>query len=54
VDFFEGLQVGPEYALAVLKGSPPAAMMLALYILSPLGQKALLDYGFRPVGLPAD
>jgi ABC-type molybdate transport system substrate-binding protein len=54
VDFPASLRVGPEYSLAVLKGSPPSAMMLALYILSPVGQKALLDYGFKPVGLPED
>jgi molybdate transport system substrate-binding protein len=54
VDFPEALQVGPEYALAVMKDAPPSAMMLALYILSPAGQKTLLDYGFRPAGLPAD
>lgn len=54
VDFPEAPQVGPEYALAVLKDAPPSAMRLALYILSPAGQKTLLDYGFRPVGLPAN
>jgi hypothetical protein len=51
VDFPEALQVGPEYALAVLKRSPPAA---TLYILSPAGQKTLFDYSFKPVGLPMD
>jgi molybdate transport system substrate-binding protein len=54
VDFPQSLQVGAEYSLAVLKGSPPAAMLLALYILSPTGQKALRDCGFKPVGLPAE
>ena len=54
VDFPETLQVGPEYALAVLKGAPPTAMMLALYLLSPAGQKTLLDYGFKSVGPPTD
>jgi hypothetical protein len=54
VDFPETLQVGPEYSLAVLKGAPAWVMMLALYILSPAGQKTLLDYGFKPVGVPAD
>jgi hypothetical protein len=29
-------------------------MMLALYLLSPAGQKTLLDYGFKPVGPPTD
>ena len=54
VDFPVALQVGSEYALAVIKGASPAAMMLALHILSPVGQKTLLDYGFKPVGLPSN
>jgi len=48
------LQVGPEYGLAVLKGAPPEAMMLALTILSPIGQKILADHGFQPVTLPSE
>jgi ABC-type molybdate transport system substrate-binding protein len=50
----EELQVGPEYGLAVLKDAPPEAMLLALTILSPSGQKTLADSGFRPVALPSE
>jgi hypothetical protein len=46
------LQVGPEYGLAVTKDAPPAAMLLALIILSPIGQRVLADRGFRLVTLP--
>lgn len=46
------LQVGPAYGLAVLKHAPPAAMMLALTILSPAGQTILAQHGFQPVTLP--
>jgi ABC-type molybdate transport system substrate-binding protein len=53
VSFPPRLQVGPEYALAVLKDSRPGAQMLALAILSPAGQKILAEHGFRPVALPA-
>jgi molybdate transport system substrate-binding protein len=44
---------GPEYGLAVFKDSGPHAPDLALFILSPQGQRILADYGFAPVGLPA-
>jgi molybdate transport system substrate-binding protein len=54
VAFPPQLQVGPEYALAVLKDAQPGALMLALTILSPAGQKILAEYGFRPVGLPSE
>jgi len=53
VDFPEALQVGPQYGLAVLKDAKPAAMLLALTILSPEGQAILARNGFKPVGLPA-
>jgi ABC-type molybdate transport system substrate-binding protein len=46
------LQVGPEYALAVLKDGDPLAAELALYILSPKGQGILARSGFTPVSLP--
>lgn len=46
------LQVGPEYALAVLKNARPQAMQLALTVMSPQGQKVLADRGFIPVTLP--
>jgi molybdate transport system substrate-binding protein len=48
------LQIGPEYALAVLKNAHPAAELLALTILSPEGQKIMAQRGFRPVTLPSD
>jgi molybdate transport system substrate-binding protein len=48
------LQVGPEYALAVLKDADPAAQLLALTILSPEGQKILAQRGFKPVTLPGE
>jgi len=48
------LQVGPEYGLAVLKDAQPAALLLALTILSPDGQRTMAQYGFKPVTLPSD
>lgn len=54
VPFPVELQVGPEYGLAVLKGAHPAALSLALAILSPAGQKIMAARGFRPVTLPSD
>ena len=54
VAFPPELQVGPEYGLAVLKDARPEAILLALAILSPAGQKVLADRGFRPVALPAE
>jgi molybdate transport system substrate-binding protein len=50
--FPPGLQVGPEYALAVLKNGDPLAGELALYVLSPRGQAILERSGFTPVSLP--
>jgi molybdate transport system substrate-binding protein len=50
--FPPGLQVGPEYALAVLKNGDPLAAELALYMLSPEGQATLARFGFIPVSLP--
>jgi ABC-type molybdate transport system substrate-binding protein len=54
VQFPPELQIGPEYGLAVLKDAPPAALLLALTILSPKGQQILALHGFRPVTLPSD
>jgi molybdate transport system substrate-binding protein len=54
VPFPAELQVGPEYGLAVLKDAQPAALLLALTILSPDGQKVMALYGFKPVTLPND
>jgi ABC-type molybdate transport system substrate-binding protein len=50
--FPPGLQVGPEYALAVLKNGDPLAAELALYLLSPKGQARLARSGFITVSLP--
>jgi len=52
VQFPPGLQIGPEYGLAVLKDARPAALLLALTILSPEGQRIMAQRGFRPVTLP--
>jgi hypothetical protein len=38
----------------VMKDARPGALMLALTILSPSGQKVLADHGFRPIALPSD
>jgi molybdate transport system substrate-binding protein len=46
------LQVGPEYALALLKGADPLAIQFALYVLSPAGQALLARSGFITVTLP--
>jgi ABC-type molybdate transport system substrate-binding protein len=54
VQFPPDLRVGPEYGLAVLKDAQPAALSLALAILSPAGQKIMAARGFRPVTLPSD
>jgi len=53
----DGLAVGAEYGLTVLKSEPAreaAAERLALYILSPAGQAVLARYGFLPVTAPAE
>ncbi len=47
------LAAGPEYGLAVLKGSDPRTPDFALFVLSPSGQQIFADYGFAPVALPA-
>ena len=54
VIFLPRLQVGPEYALAVLKDVQSEALMLAPTILSAAGQKILAGYGIRPVALPSE
>src|SRR5262249_22577548 len=54
VSFPPELQVGPEYGMAVMKDARPEAMLLALTILSPIGQKILADRGFHPVTLPGE
>jgi molybdate transport system substrate-binding protein len=52
VTFPPDLTVGPQYGLAVMKAAKPEAMLLALTILSPPGQKILAANGFRPLASP--
>jgi molybdate transport system substrate-binding protein len=47
------LSVGADYGLLVLDNAPMEAWRLAMFILSPEGQKILGDYGFVVGGLPA-
>ncbi len=54
VQFPPAFQVGPEYGLAVLKDARPAALLLALTILSPGGQTIMAQRGFKPVALPSE
>jgi len=49
-----GLAVGADYGLLVLDGAPAEAWRLALYILSPVGQAVLADYGFESGAVPAE
>jgi molybdate transport system substrate-binding protein len=44
---------GPEYGLAVLEGADLRAADLALFMLSPEGQRVFARRGFVPVGLPS-
>jgi len=46
------LEVGPEYGMTVLSGSPDAARF-ALFVLSEPGQAILARHGLVPVTLPA-
>jgi ABC-type molybdate transport system substrate-binding protein len=46
------ISAGPEYGLAILKGANPQAEDLALFMLSPEGQRLFAQFGFAPVGLP--
>ncbi len=46
----EDLSVGADYGLLVRKGAPGQAWQLAMYILSPEGQKILRKYGFAASG----
>jgi molybdate transport system substrate-binding protein len=43
----EALSVGADYGLLVRNGAPMDAWRLAMYILSPAGQKILAQYGFE-------
>jgi molybdate transport system substrate-binding protein len=48
----EDLAVGADYGLLVRNGAPVEAWRLAMYILSPEGQKILKDYGFEATAIP--
>jgi molybdate transport system substrate-binding protein len=45
------LSVGADYGLLVWGGAPVEAWRLAMYILSPAGQKILRDYGFEATAI---
>lgn len=47
----EELSVGADYGLIVRKGASNDAWRLAMYILSPAGQKILRDYGFEATAI---
>jgi len=47
------LAMGADYGLTVVNGARPEAARLALYVLSPAGQRILSDFGFTAVALPA-
>jgi molybdate transport system substrate-binding protein len=49
----EALAVGADHGLTVMNDAPADAWRLAFYILSPVGQKILAEYGFEAPGLPA-
>jgi molybdate transport system substrate-binding protein len=46
------IAASPEYGLAILRGPNRWAEDLALYMLSPEGQRLFGQFGFAPVGLP--
>jgi len=48
----EELSVGADYGLLVRDQAPGEAWRLAMYILSPTGQKILNDYGFEAKAIP--
>ena len=48
----EELSVGADYGLLVRNGAPNEAWRLAMYILSPEGQKILREYGFEATAVP--
>jgi molybdate transport system substrate-binding protein len=48
----EDLSVGADYGLLVRNGAPTEAWRLAMYILSPAGQKILKEYGFEATAIP--
>jgi len=48
----EALSVGADYGILVRNGAPVEAWKLAMYILSPEGQKILKAYGFEAAAIP--
>jgi molybdate transport system substrate-binding protein len=48
----EELSVGADYGLLVRNGASNEAWRLAMYILSPEGQKILREYGFEATAIP--
>jgi molybdenum ABC transporter molybdate-binding protein len=50
----ENLSVGADYSLLVRDGASSEAWRLAMYILSPEGQKILRDYGFEATAIPRE
>jgi molybdate transport system substrate-binding protein len=48
----EAVSVGADYGLLVRNGAPIEAWRLAMYVLSPEGQKILREYGFEATGVP--
>jgi molybdate transport system substrate-binding protein len=48
----EELSVGADYGLLVRDGAPNEAWRLAMFILSPEGQKILKEYGFEATAIP--
>lgn len=48
----EELSVGADYGLLVRKGAPVEAWRLAMFILSPEGQRILRNYGFEAAAVP--
>jgi molybdate transport system substrate-binding protein len=48
----DALSVGADYGLLVRDGAPNEAWRLAMYILSPEGQKILKEYGFEATAIP--
>ena len=47
----EALSVGADYGLLVRDGGSTEAWRLAMYILSPEGQKILREYGFEATAI---
>lgn len=52
IDLPETIAVGADYGLTVMNGASAAAFRLALFILSPEGQRRLATHGFDAPNLP--